>query len=166
MGIFCRVPRLGNFTISSFLHQGTLRTPLQAKDYSIVYRAQSFPVTVVINYMEITLVVSPITTMGLAGPKGVFEERIFLPSMPQVGDTVQAEVIKLEQGRMEFGVMWQNQEVKYYLPHELKDIETTGHALEEHRLWVRCVRNSNINVGTIPQKLKNLNEDLLVGTND
>ena len=94
-----KVPFFGSATLTSFNHQGTLRPPTQAKESEIIKRGEPFRLLAVVSYVKTNPDTVSITGERLEGEERIYEDRIRLRKIPELGAVVEAKVIRLETGR-------------------------------------------------------------------
>ncbi|VDD94744.1 unnamed protein product [Enterobius vermicularis] len=122
----------GWVSIKSFLHQGTLRSPVQAKDFHVEAGEGPFYILAMASYVKINPEETAITGDGFKGQERIYDDRIRLWRVLELGAVVEAEVIRLEAGKLEFELVFQDRELRYYLPNCFKDTEAGGHKLGIH----------------------------------
>lgn len=88
---------------------------MQAKEYEIVVRGKPFCLLAVVSYVKANPDSVSITGEGLESEERIYEDRIKLKKISKLGTVVEAEVMRLETGRMEFEVIFQNRAMRYYL---------------------------------------------------
>ena len=131
-----QVPIYGAVSIESYLHQGKLRPPVEAVVYTVLIKTKPYRIPAMVQYVKTRPCTLAVITKGVIGEEQVYEDRVHTARNPVVGSIIEAEVVDLEPGRLEFETVHQNNRLFYYLPKRSQNKKAGGHVLGLHRIWI------------------------------